>query len=114
MGADNSQSGMSNEELAVLNVRLSTLHEDVGGIKRALEKLADAVTRLALVEQALAQVSSTQERAFRAIETHEIRIKAVETAMPEVKKATSWVDKAVLVACGALFTIAMLKYGLTK
>ena len=114
MGADNSQSGMSNEELAVLNVRLSTLHEDVGGIKRALERLTDAVTRLALVEQALAQVSSTQERAFRVIEGHEARIKAIETAMPELKKTTTWMDKAVVAVVALVFAYSMFKVGLVR
>lgn len=114
MGTEQSDSGLSNTELAVLNVRLSTLHEDVGDIKSALQKLTDAVTRLALVEQALAQVSSTQERAFRALEGHETRIKAVETSMPELKKTTTWMDKGVIAVVSALFAYTMFKTGLTK
>lgn len=114
MGTEQSQSWMSNAELSVLNVRLGTLHEDVGDIKLALGKLTDAVTRLALVEQALAQVSSTQERAFRAIEGHEARISGLETSMPELKKTTTWMDKAVIAAVSALFAFTMFKYGITK
>ena len=109
-----SQSGMSNAELAVLNVRLSTLHEDVSDIKTALGKLTDAVTRLALVEQALAQVASTQERVFRALDAQDTRLKSVETSMPELKKTTTWMDKAVIAIASALFAFAMFKFGLTR
>lgn len=61
----------SNELLAS---RLDSLHRDVGEIKTSVDKLSDAVVKLALVEERVATSQATLQRAFAAIEKNATNI----------------------------------------
>lgn len=100
------------ETLAVLNTRLGALHDDVGEMKTVLNRLTDAITKLALIEQQQAQTAGAIERAFKTIEKVEARLVAVELQMTNVTRTSSWVDKAVWAAGAAAVAFVAAKAGL--
>lgn len=84
----------------VLSIKIQTLHEDVGEMKSALNKLTDAVTKLALLEERQLHAAAAQERAFSAIERVEQRLLKLEEYLPNAKRTSVWVDRAVLFVIG--------------
>jgi len=91
----------------VFTVKLDALHKDVSEVKVALDKLSDAITKLALVEQQQGQIAAALERAFKAISkveeamTHDLealdtRVSAVEMAQPKYNSTAIWVDRALV------------------
>lgn len=87
----------------VLSVKLEMLHSDVVEVKTALNKLSEAITKLALVEQQQSQTAEALERAFKTIERIDARLSALELAAPKTKETSSWVDKFIL----AVIMVAM-------
>ena len=96
----------------IFSVKLDALHKDVGEVKTALNKLSDAITKLALVEQQQGQIAAALERAFKAITkveeamTHDLdaldaRVTVVEQAQPKHNSAALWVDRALVGLAGA-------------
>lgn len=96
----------------ILAVKLESLHADVGEVKAALNRLSDAITKLALVEQQQGQISAALERAFKAIgkleetvskdiEDLDTRVTAVEMAQPAYSEVAKWVDRALVGLAGA-------------
>lgn len=108
------QTPMTSADVALLNYKLGTLHTDVSDIKGALEKLTEAVTRLALVEQRQGQTATSVERAFKLLENHENRLQTVEKTLPELRKTTGWVDKLATAVVSAVLVAAALKFGALK
>lgn len=96
----------------MLSAKLETLHEDVGEIKTSLNKLADAITKLALVEERQAESAKALERAFKALEKLESRVSAIEIKMPEADKANKWIDRAIWAALATIGWFALKKIGL--
>lgn len=99
------------ENTGVLAVKLETLHSDVGEIKSALNKLSDAITKLALVEQQQSQTASAMERAFVAIEKVERRVAALEKLSVKSADTSVWVDRAVTAAVVAFIGIVAKAVG---
>ena len=98
-----------------MNMRLGALHEDVGEMKAVLNRLTEAITKLALIEQQQGQASMAMERAFKTIEkvedrckSAESRIYSIEMQLPMVNKTSSWVERA-LVALGGAALMFVLK-----
>lgn len=100
----------------LLAQRLEALHGDVGDIKAALRDLANAVTRLAVVEERQQQAAAAQERGFRALERVEARVSTLEHQLPDrldqrlasleqqapaAGRTAAWVDRAVWAAAAA-------------
>lgn len=89
----------------VLALKLHALHEDVGEVKTALNKLSDAITKLALVEQQQGQIATSVERAFKAISKIEDRVAAVEqntaAIAPQQGETAKWVDRGIVALAGA-------------
>lgn len=100
------------EYVALLDNRLSTLHEDVGEIKTVLKDLTSAITRLALVEERMTNASAAQERAFKAIEAQDKRLQELEKKVPELHRTASWIDKGIWAAVAALATYVLKKVGI--
>ena len=105
----------------VFTVKLDALHKDVGEVKTALNKLSDAITKLALVEQQQGQIAAALDRAFNAISKVEeamtrdldaldVRVVAVELSQPKYKSAALWVDRALVGLAGA--GVALLAKGI--
>lgn len=89
----------------VLEIKLEALHSDVSDVKQALNKLSEAITKLALVEQQQGQIASSLERAFKAIGKIEDRVTALEqqnAAMaPQQNEMSKWIDRAIVALAGA-------------
>ena len=103
---------MTNMSEDVFTVKLDALHKDVGEVKTALNKLSDAITKLALVEQQQGQTAAALERAFKTISKVEegmtnelnaldVRVTVVEKAQPKYNSAAVWVDRALVGLAGA-------------
>lgn len=84
------------QELAVAQARLTSLVEDVRQMQQVLRELVGIITRLALVEQQLMQTTTAMERAFKAIEAQQGQINDIRTSLPEVKRTSIWVERAVI------------------
>lgn len=89
----------------ILELKLHALHEDVGEVKTALNKLSDAITKLALVEQQQSQIAASLERAFKAIGKIEDRMTALEqqnaAAIPQHNEMAKWIDRGIVALAGA-------------
>jgi chromosome segregation ATPase len=94
-----------------LTHRLDTLHEDVGEVKSALKELANAITKLALIEERQTQAATAQERAFGAIERIEKRVAKLEMQAPANKRVSVWVDRAMYASAGLLVMFVLKKAG---
>ena len=57
----------------VLTERIEGLAQDMGEMKQGIAKMADALTKLAIVEERQTQTILAQERAFKALERIEER-----------------------------------------
>lgn len=99
-------------DLDVLAVKLETLHSDVVEVKTALEKLSEAITKLALVEQRQSQIAEALERAFKAIGKIEERVTSLEQGVPKSKETSKWVDRFILAVMAAVFGFVGVKLGL--
>ena len=89
----------------VLTVKLEALHTDVTEVKSALNRLSDAITKLALIEERQAQTADALERAFRAIGKIEDRLTSMEKTYAEQKpqytEVAKWVDRGLVGLAGA-------------
>lgn len=89
----------------ILTVKLEALHSDVSDIKSALDRLSDAITKLALVEQQQSQIAAALERAFKAIAKVEDRVTTIEKAQavarPMQTNTEKWVDRGLMAVVGA-------------
>lgn len=92
--------------------RLDTLHGDVSEVKTALRELADAITKLALIEERQTQAAAAQERAFAALERVEQRVTALEMQAPANKRISVWVDRMMFASMGLLVMFVFKKTGL--
>jgi septal ring factor EnvC (AmiA/AmiB activator) len=85
----------------ILTVKLEALHSDVSDIKSALDRLSDAITKLALVEQQQNQIAAALERAFKAIAKVEDRVSSLEQSVPSQTETAKWVDRGLVALAGA-------------
>ena len=91
---------MSDEN--VLTVKIDMLHSDVVDMKRAVNELSKAITKLALVEERQSQSHATQKRMLEKLDAMEMRIDALEKADVKQGQAATWVMNAVWGAAGLL------------
>ena len=77
-------------------------------MNETLNKLAEAVNKLALVEERQTQFAAAQERSFKALERLEARVGALELHVPANKRISIWVDRATWGAIG-LIAMAVIK-----
>ena len=96
----------------ILAVRLEALHADMSEMKAVLNKLSDALTKLALIEQTQSQTAGSLERAFKTLEKIETRVVALELAQPKNDFASTWVDRIITGTVGFAVAIIAAKFGL--
>lgn len=96
----------------VLSLKLEVLHGDVVEVKKALNELSKAITKLALVEQQQNQIAEALERAFKAISKVDDRVSVIEQAFPKAKETSAWVDRFVLGSIILLFSFIGTKIGI--
>lgn len=99
-------------EADVLGVRLDALHSDMNEMKTTLNKLSDAITKLALVEQTQSQTTGSLERAFKTLEKIEMRVAALEQAQPRNDFASTWMDRILTGIVGFAAAVIAAKFGL--
>jgi thiamine kinase-like enzyme len=98
--------------IAVIATRLETLHNDLVDLKKSHAKMADALIKLALVEERQATFLAAQERTFKAIERIEDRLVMLEKDAPKNALATNWVTVAVGAAAASALAFVASKVGL--
>ena len=129
------------EKMQVLATKIEGLSQDMNEMKHGIAKMADALTKLAIVEERQTQTILAQERAFKALErveerqrTHELvckdqdkevrqliadsnerlstRVAELEKAEPMQEQTGKWVMAAVLGAAILAVTIIAKKIGI--
>jgi len=110
---------MQDQNMAIVAARLKTFEDSFVEMKGDMRKMAEAVTKLAVVEERQASGAQAQERAFKAIaelkedlRTIDTRISALELAGVNSKRTSAWIDKWVLavLAAGAIFFAAKVGF----
>ena len=91
---------------------IQRIREDQHAMRAAIERMSEAVTRLALVEERQAAASTAIERLAQSLERFEERLRRLELAEPLQAKATEWVQKAVWAAAAAAVMFIAGKKGL--
>ena len=81
-----------NEGFNQLDKRLEVLHNDVMDMRVVLKDLTTAITKLALIEERQAHAAAAQERAFRALESVEMRVAQIEKRLPEQDRTAKYVE----------------------
>ena len=89
----------------ILEIKLEALHNDVSDVKTALNKLSEAITKLALVEQQQGQMAASIERAFKVLGKVEDRVSVLETQhavlSPKQTEMAKWLDRGIMALAGA-------------
>ena len=127
--------------MQVLATKIEGLAQDMSEMKHGITKMADALTKLAIVEERQTQTILAQERAFKALErveerqrTHELvckdqdkevrqliadsnerlatRVADLEKAEPMQEQTGKWVMAAVWGAAGLLALFVAKQLGL--
>ena len=129
------------KNVQVLATKIEDLAQDMSEMKHGIAKMADALTKLAIVEERQTQTILAQERAFKALErveerqrTHELfckdqdkevrqliadsnerlstRVAELEKAEPMQEQTGKWVMAAVWGAAGLLALFVAKQLGL--
>lgn len=90
---------------------LLALREDVAEIKGFMAKMAEAIERLARLEERHGNTASALERAFSTISKIDTRLQALEKAQPVQALTSGWVSNAVWMAVGVLAMAVLKKAG---
>ena len=91
---------------------IQRIREDQHAMRTAIERMSEAVTRLALVEERQAAASTTIERLVQSLERLDERVRRLEVAEPMQAKSAEWVRTAVWAAAAAAVMFMADKAGL--
>jgi len=91
---------------------IQRIREDQHAMRAAIERMSEAVTRLALVEERQAAASTAIERLVQSLERLDERLRRLEVAEPMQAKATEWVQSALLALATAAAMFVAGKAGL--
>jgi transcription elongation GreA/GreB family factor len=100
------------EKDELIALQLKTMHADVTQIKTSLDKLTEAITKLALIEERQAHAATAQERAFRSLENIERRVSTLEVSLPNTTRIGAWVDRGLWAMAAAAAVYIGKKTGL--
>lgn len=81
-------------------------------MRAAIERMSEAVTRLALVEERQSAAATVIERVVQSIEKLDERLRHLEVVEPMQIKAAEWVQSAVWAAAAAAVMFMAGKAGL--
>lgn len=84
---------------------IQRIREDQHAMRAAIERMSEAVTRLALVEERQAAASTAIERLVQSLERLDERLRRLEVTEPMQAKASEWVQSALwaLATASAMF-----------
>lgn len=91
---------------------IQRIREDQHAMRAAIERMSEAVTRLALVEERQAVASTAIERIVQSLEKLDERLRRLEVVDPMQTKAAEWVQSAVWAAAAAAVMFIAGKAGL--
>ena len=97
-----------------LTHHIQSIREDQHAMRAAIERMSDAVTRLALVEERQTAASSAIDRLVQALEKLDERLRRLEVSDPVQTKAAEWVRSAVWAAAAAALMFIADKVGLIR
>jgi vacuolar-type H+-ATPase subunit D/Vma8 len=105
---------MTQEEqhITTIATRMQVLHEDVTDIKSALKDLTTAITKLALIEERQSQTTLALERMYKSLENIDERVNVLEHLVPESRRASKWIDRALVAAIMVIAGFVAKKVGL--
>ena len=95
-----------------ITYHIQRIREDQHAMRAAIERMSEAVTRLALVEERQAAASTAIERLAQSLEKLDERLRRLEVADPMQTKAAEWVQSAVWAAAAATVMFIAAKAGL--
>jgi hypothetical protein len=105
---------MSQEtEIALLTNKVESLHEDMSEMKTVMRDIANALTKLAIIDERQEKMSETQGRIFKLLDNHGERINELEKDDRRQSLAVSWVFGATWAAAGAFGMVVLKVLGLT-
>jgi len=105
---------MSQEtEIALLTNKVESLHEDMSEMKVVMRDIANALTKLAIIDERQEKMSETQGRIFKLLDNHGERINELEKDDRRQSLAVNWVFGATWAAAGAFGMIVLKVLGLT-
>ena len=105
---------MSQEtEIALLTNKVQSLHEDMSEMKVVMRDIANALTKLAIIDERQEKMSETQGRIFKVLDNHAERINELEKDDRRQSLAVSWVFGATWAAAGAFGMVVLKVLGLT-
>ena len=91
--------------------RLDALQEDISEIKAATRKMAEALERLARLEERQATVSSSIDRLFGSLGKVQERLGRLEAAQPVQRMTSTWVMDSAKFIAGAVAMFLLKKAG---
>ena len=91
---------------------IQRIREDQHAMRAAIERMSEAVTRLALVEERQTAASTAIERIVQSQEKLDERLRHLEVAEPMQAKAAEWMQSAVWAAAAAAVMFMAGKAGL--
>lgn len=106
------------ERLVAAVTKFESMGADIVSIKGTMERVADAITRLAVVEERQLQANAAIGRAFTELDkqdrritevekAHDQRITEIEKVQPLQKQTSVWVDRAINAALTAVISAVM-------
>jgi ribosomal protein S15P/S13E len=108
---------IANEANDVVRIERITHHiqrirEDQHAMRAAIERMSEAVTRLALVEERQASASSAIDRLAHTLEKLDERLRRLEVAEPMQARSSEWIMNAVWAAAAGAVMFVAAKAGL--
>jgi DNA repair exonuclease SbcCD ATPase subunit len=82
------------EKIVSLVSDIQHIRADQNAMRSAIERMSEAVARLALIEERQSSASHAIERIIGMLTKLEERVRALEIADPLQQKSSEWVDKA--------------------
>ncbi len=95
-----------------LTNHIARIREDQHAMRAAIERMSEAVARLALVEERQAAASAAIERLVQSLEKLDERLRRLEVSEPLQAKSAEWVQSAVWAAAAAAVMFVAGKAGL--
>jgi len=92
---------MTDDQIAALSRDIKHIKENQDTMRAAIERMSEAVTRLAIVEERQAAASQAIERVMSIVEKIDERVRNLELAEPLQAKTSEWVQSAVWAAAAA-------------